>query len=65
MEEAEGTAKGTPLCFSGGGHSLVFDEQRSSHDGLCCTLPVGQGRIMAIVEKLGCSKANAVWVHQR
>lgn len=34
-------------------------------DGLCCTLSLDQGRVMAIVEKLGLSKANAVWVHQR
>jgi len=42
-----------------------FDEQQPSLDGLCCTLPVSQGRVMAVVEKLVRSKANAVWVYQQ
>ena len=42
-----------------------FDEQRPLHNGLCCTQPVGQGRLIAIIDKLGRSNASAVWVHER
>jgi len=70
MEEAGGTA----LPTNGGVVTLVLhwcltslglmSNDHRITDGLCCTLPVGQGRLMAIVEKQGCSKDNAVWVHQ-